>query len=311
MKNEKGLVFDIQSFSVYDGPGCRTLIFLKGCPLNCKWCSNPEGILPYPEIIYYKAKCINENHDCINACEYQALQVDAKNNSIIINRTKCKNCVEFGCIDACYNDAFKKCGIYMTIEELMKRIERDRDYWGSNGGITLGGGEAMYQSEFALAILKKCHESYIHTAIETCGYTKWEYLEKILPYTDWIFFDIKHMDPVIHKQGTGVSNDLILDNARRVVSTNNNRIIFRVTIVPKFNDSLKNINMTAKFIEDIGCKEVNILPYHNFGVSKYALVGKKHEYSDFVMPKAEQMQAIKEIFISYNLKCYIGNNTPF
>ena len=301
----------MQGFSVHDGPGCRTTIFLKGCPLNCKWCSNPEGIAPYPEILFSASKCAINNCDgeCIDACPNSA--IIRKKHSVIIDNLKCKKCADFNCLSRCYYDALKISGISLTIQEIMKKIQRDRNYWGENGGITLSGGEPMSQFEFTAEILKRCHDAYIHTAIETCGYAPWKFYESILDYTDWIFFDIKHMNSGAHKKETGLPNDLILENAEKMAASGKCRIIFRMPLIGGFNDSTENIIATADFIEKTGKKEINILPFHNLGQSKYSLLGKEYKYKDSPSFKLKGINEIKKIFKERSIQCYIGSETPF
>jgi len=202
-------------------------------------------------------------------------------------------------------------GYHITVEELIKKIQRDRQYWGTGGGITLSGGEPLFQPEFAIDILKQCYDSYIHTALETCGYVSYKVYEYALNYVDWIFFDIKHMNSEIHQQGTGVANELILENATRIAEQGNYRMIIRMTIIPGYNDSSKNVVATAKFLKKIGLEEVNILPLHHLGTSKYELLCKEYTYSDIKSPRLEKMDEIKRIFEAYSIKCYFGNFTPF
>ena len=193
----------------------------------------------------------------------------------------------------------------MTVDELMKRIQRDRQYWGSNGGITLSGGEPMFQPEFALKILKYSYDSNIHTAIETCGYIKWRDYVHALDYIDWIFFDLKHMNDKIHQLGTGVSNRLILENARKIASLRSHRMIFRIPVIPGFNDSIENIIETAEFMRKIDMEEVDILPFHPLGASKYEQLGIKYEYKDKDVkpPGTEKMEEIKRIFEDRSIRC--------
>lgn len=193
----------------------------------------------------------------------------------------------------------------------MKKIQRDRQYWGTGGGITLPGGEPLFQPEFAIEILKQCYDSYIHTAVETCGYVQYKVYEEVLNYLDWLFFDIKHMNSKIHQNGTGVPNELILENASRIAAKGNCRLIIRKTIVPGFNDSAENINATANFMKKIGLEEINILPLHHLGFSKYELLGKKYTWQNIKSPGLEKMEEIRKMFEGYSIKCYIGSFTPF
>ena len=307
---ENGLVFDIQGFSVHDGPGCRTVVFMKGCPLHCGWCSNPEGVVPHPEIMYYSTKCTKE-YSCVDACLRHAISFKSKGDFIAIDRTKCRDCKDFHCIESCNHNALQVSGYYITTEELMKKIQRDRQYWGAGGGVTLSGGEPLFQPEFTTKILKKCSESNIHIALETCGYAPWKNYEEALKYVDWVFFDIKHMNPEMHKKGTGVSNTLILKNAEKIASFGNYRLIFRVPIIPSFNDSPENLTATALFIKKLGRSEVNVLPMHRLGSSKYELLGKQYSCKTIKPPGTQKMEEVKEIFEAHTIACYIDSFTPF
>ncbi len=303
-----GILFDIQGFSVHDGPGCRTLIFLKGCPLSCQWCSNPEGRNPFPEPLYNQNKCVFDKL-CIDACPHEAITIEKE--ILSIDRSKCADCNTFLCADACCTGAIQKGGYFMPLEKLISLIQRDRQYWGSNGGITLTGGEPFFQPEFAGALLKYCHNAYIHTAVETCGHIPWSYYEPALPYIDWIFFDIKHMDLVQHKEGTGYTNTLILDNARLLAAKSPGRMVFRMTIIPGYNDQPDHIQQLADFILSTGRNEINLLPVHHLGRDKYNLTGRSYYTTDFTPPSSESMQEIKDFMEANGVTCYIGSDTPF
>jgi pyruvate formate lyase activating enzyme len=276
-----GIIFDIQGFSVHDGPGCRTLIFLKGCSLRCQWCSNPEGLHAYPEPLYYSEKCIHDGA-CRDACTQGALSLNG--DRLIIEREKCQRCVVddhspssfLPCASACLTSALKKAGYVITLKELFHIISRDRNYWGSEGGVTLTGGEPMVQSAFATAILKRCYDAYIHTAIETCGNVPWTVFEKALPYLNYILYDLKHMDPAKHKAMTGISNNLILDNARRLARHFQGKVVFRVPVIPGFNDDDENMIRIKEFMRETGVREIELLPLHHLGREKYRLLGTEY-----------------------------------
>lgn len=312
MSELKGLVFDVQGFSVHDGPGCRTLIFLKGCTLNCGWCANPEGINPNSQVLYYISHCKAADFSCIDSCPRGSITKSSHGKGIEINRSECSFCKTLDCVKGCNHDALRISGQNISIDEMMRRIQRDRRYWGSGGGITLTGGEPMLQHEFAVELLRRCHEGYIHTSIETCGQIPWETYEEALPYLDWIFFDLKHMNPDKHKEGTGQPNDLILKNARRIASTRRKyNLIFRMPVIPGFNDDTENIRATAEFIAETGIKEVNILPIHYLGLSKYDVLGIKCSYNSLVNVSKEKLTEIQEAFKEHLVECYIGGFTPF
>jgi len=305
---KKGSIFDIQGFSVHDGPGCRTLIFLKGCPLRCYWCSNPEGLISTRQIMYHRNQCV-KCHSCIAACEMGAIH-PSSDGVIEIERNKCRQCTSFQCVDACDHNALSVSGYYMTVDELMVKIQKDRQYWGAGGGVTLSGGEPMFQFEFTREVLKRCYESYIHTGMETSGYAPWNNYKVILPYLEWLFFDLKHMDPEQHRLGTGFSNKLILDNARKIALQYDHRLIFRMPLIPKFNDSIGNVMATAEFMNSIGRNEINILPIHHLGSSKYDLINLDYGCGD-LKTMAQQKKDIFKIFSDHGINCYIGSDTPF
>ncbi|MCK4717370.1 MAG: glycyl-radical enzyme activating protein [Thermoplasmata archaeon] len=310
MSEKRGLIFDIQGFSVHDGPGCRTLVFLKGCPLRCGWCSNPEGIDPFRELMYSQSQCIGD-YACRDACKSQAIQAGQEGGPIVIEREQCQRCSDLECVDACDHNALRVAGHYTTVAELMNKIQRDRAYWGTGGGITLSGGEPMFQHEFTGAVLRRCYESYIHTAMETSGYAPWKHYQEVLPDLDWLFFDLKHMDPDMHKGGTGVSNELILDNARKIASEGECRLIFRMVMIPGFNDSLENLTATAEFMHSIDKKEINILSLHHLGSSKYDMLGREYPFRDRKGASSERMEEARAFFVNRSIECWVGSNTPF
>lgn len=216
------------------------------------------------------------------------------------------------CTNACLTDALQKSDRQVSLEELNKIIQRDRQFWGSEGGLTLSGGEPLYQFDFALQVLKKAHSSYIHTAIETCGHIKWTHYEQVLPYLDWIFFDLKHLDSAKHKEETGQDNYLILENAQRIAEKFKGRMVFRTPIISGYNDSDDHIDKLANFILKTSIREINILPLHLLGRDKYRLLGYDDisvKYRD--IPSEDQMQKIADKLDSYGLKSYVGSETDF
>lgn len=267
----KGLIFDIQRYSIHDGPGIRTLIFMKGCPLRCLWCSNPESQLQKQEMMFNAVKCIGCGK-CIEVCPTGAAgeKNPAKAKKI------CRNCGRCG--EVCPSTARQMVGKYMTVAEVMEEIERDvRFYRRSGGGITVTGGEPLMQPEYVQALLKECNAKDIDTAIETCGYSDEESLEKVIPYVDLALYDIKHMDEEKHKEFTGDGNAKILKNARLIVEKHKSMKI-RIPVVPGYNDSDENIENIAKFACTLNnVDEINLIPYHSFGESKYNSLGKHYK----------------------------------
>lgn len=307
-----GYIFDIQGFSVHDGPGCRTLVFLKGCPLKCLWCSNPEGIRPGPEPLYKDSTCQFDLH-CLQACPHHAITVlgEKGKQSLKFNRQKCSKCSSFECVKVCLTGALAKGGYFITLEDLYKRIDRDRQYWGEHGGITLTGGEPFAQAKFTEGLLKTCYEAFIHTAVETCGDIPWNNIEPSLKWLEWIFFDLKHMDEKIHKELTSSTNRLILENARRIAAVFEGRLVFRIPLVPGLNDSDDNIRATAGFILSTGRNELNILPVHHLGREKYLLTGLTYKLPGFEMTARKKLLEIQNRFVNLGVRCYLGSETPF
>jgi|WetSurMetagenome_2_1015567.scaffolds.fasta_scaffold226099_1 pyruvate formate lyase activating enzyme len=303
-----GYLFDIQGFSVHDGPGCRTLIFLKGCTLHCSWCSNPEGLNPLTEPLYNSSKCIFDNL-CIQACRKKA--IIAGDHDLHFNHDLCRDCDTFECAAACCTGALKIGGYRITGDALMKNIQRDRQYWGSSGGITLTGGEPFLQPVFVKVLLQRCHKSFIHTAVETCGNVAWKNVEPSLEFLDWIFYDLKQMDDQKHALMTGTGNNLILENARKLAANFTGRLVFRMPVVPGYNDDEDHIRQVSSFLNSIRKDEINILPLHHLGREKYNLLGKSYYTEDFEGPSQESLSQIQSVFRDHKITCYIGNETPF
>ena len=310
MKNLSGTIFDIQGFSIHDGPGCRTLIFLKGCSLNCKWCSNPEGKEVYPVPMYNESKCLLDGA-CVKACSKDAISLEK--NVLKIDKRKCASCYDRNCAEECSTGALKIAGYQISVDSLLKKIQRDRQYWGQEGGITLTGGEPFYQHEFATEILTRCHEGYIHTAVETCGNIPWPVYKNALKFIDWMFYDIKHIDNSKHIENTGADNSLILDNAYKLAKCFDGKLVFRTTIIPGFNDSKEDITKLALFLKELPRenKEINILSLHHLAKEKYKMLGEKYFSKNLDTPSEKNLEQIKGIFNSFEIKCYINSDTPF
>lgn len=303
-----GNIFDIQGFSVHDGPGCRTLIFFKGCTMNCDWCSNPEGIRPCPEPLYDPSKCTMDLL-CKDACQDDAISVE--DGVLLINRETCGTCTTSACMDSCCTGAICKAGYFINTAELFRKIQRDRKYWGPDGGVTLTGGEPFLQAAFAKTVLKKCYESFIHTSVETCGNVPWDSIGASLEWIDWVFYDLKQMDPELHKKATGTDNKRILKNARQLTEKFTGRLIFRIPLIPGFNDDERSLGSFAEFIGSTGRKEVNILPVHHMAREKYRLLNKPYYTTEFTNPSAENLHKASTFLTGEGLTCYVGSDTPF
>ena len=298
--NSKGLVgiiTNIQRFSVHDGPGIRDVVFIKGCPMRCLWCSNPESQNGHPEIAFSKDRCIGHKDCgwCLAVCPVSAIK-PSEDEKVNIDRVLCSNCGE--CVKVCPSKAIRLYGDVMAIGDVMKIIEEDRDFYlRSEGGVTVSGGEPLYQADFVCELLRNCQERAIHTAIETTGYGSWKDLENVCQYTDLVFFDIKHMDTRKHKEFTGVSNELILENIVKLShSYPNIPIVTRTPIIPTCNDSKENIEATASFLAEIeSVTEYELLPYHAFGDPKYKQLGRKYSLSNLKPPSEEKMAELNNI----------------
>lgn len=301
----KGLVFNIQRYSVHDGPGIRTLVFLKGCPLRCLWCSNPESQNPERELNYDVSKCIS-CFTCISVCPENAIKKDLPGEKgIIVDRQKCNACGK--CVTTCPSGALTFYGNLASVEEVVVEVEKDMPFYRrSGGGVTLSGGEAFFQTEFARDILAKCRDIGIHTAVETAGTVSWDKIKEVLEYTDMVLYDIKVMDPTKHIEYTGTSNELILENAVKTAKMGIQTVI-RTPIVPGFTDDIKNIRQIAEFVAGLGkVGEIHLLPYHAFGVPKYERLGRKYLLSDVLPPDKDKMESIKNEIEKYGLKVVIG-----
>lgn len=309
----RGLIFDIQGYSVHDGSGCRTLVFLSGCPLRCTWCSNPEGQLLRPRVMYRESRCSHTHYRCLKACPKNSIQIgEGSSPPLRFNRSICDRCDSMECVEACLSEALRIAGRGYTVDELMRILVRDQGFWGSQGGVTFAGGEPLVQAEFLLAVLAKCRSSYMHTTLETCAHADTNVLMETLRLADAMFIDIKHMGLVAHRSGTGLGNELILHNIEVAASSRRDgRLIIRVPVVPGYNDTVENLRATAAFVAGLGLKEVNLLPFHRLGLSKYEQLGLSYEYAQVPTPSAEALRSCQRIFEDAGLRCYVGAETPF
>jgi len=278
LEEVRGTIFDIQHFSVHDGPGIRTTVFLKGCTLKCQWCANPEGISPEPELLFYPNRCKMIGR-CTNACPASAI------NNGQIDRSKCTVCGV--CAQACPEDALRVVGENVSAKEVVQRVAKDKPFYAnSGGGITLSGGEPLAQADFAQAILFLCKSEGMGTCVETAGNVKWQSFEKVAGLVNIFLFDLKLMDPSRHRAVTGFENKLLLENAKRLVQ-NGEKVLFRMPLIPDVNMDDGNLECTSAFLLDIGKKEVVLLPYHGLGEEKYVGLGKELAYHGRRISKAE------------------------
>lgn len=297
----KGIVTDIQHYSVHDGPGIRTLVFLKGCPLRCKWCSNPETQAAGYELGYNEANCIRCG-TCVKVCPEKAIELTE--TGIKIDRERCTLC--FRCQEACPTGALRRFGYSKSMEEVMEEVEKDRIFYEySGGGITLSGGECLTQKEFTLELLKTSKEMGINTAIETTGYANWAVLQEIAGFVDYILYDLKHVDSEKHKAMTGVSNTVIVENLQRLVKTGFKPII-RIPVIPGYNDDRDTVSKFIQLMKDLKLDTVHLLPLHHLGKNKYRQLDREYFFKELITPTREEMEKIKDLFLAAGIKARIG-----
>ncbi|MGG8343862.1 glycyl-radical enzyme activating protein [Streptococcus uberis] len=254
---ESGIVFNIQHFSIHDGPGIRTTVFLKGCPLRCPWCANPESQKKAPE---------------------EMLTADCKGHETVGERK--------------------------TVSEVMEEVLKDRDFYEeSGGGVTLSGGEIFAQYPFAKAILKEAKANGLHTAIETTAYAKPEHFKDLIQYVDFIYTDLKHYDSLRHRQVTGVTNNLIVDNIHYAFSQGK-EIVLRIPVIPDFNDSLEDAQAFSQLFNQLNIDKVQLLPFHQFGENKYKLLNRDYAMANVPAYHPEDLEEYRQVFVNHHIKCY-------
>jgi len=302
MSSPTGIIFDIKKFSIHDGPGIRTTVFLKGCPLHCEWCHNPEGIAPQPEIQFWSKRCI-ACWDCIAECEQQALAV--VNGSRRHDPAVCEQCGH--CAEICPAEATQLIGQTMTVAEVMAEIEKDVViYDESGGGATFSGGEPLLQIEFLEAILTVCKDHGIHTTVDTSGYTSPERFDRLRNLVDLFLYDLKIIDESRHIQHTGVPNRRILSNLKHLAHAGEN-ITARIPILPGINDDEGNILQTGEFLASLGTiQKVNILPYHRAATEKYQRMGNHYRLAEIQPPADEHLSKIARQLEVFGLFVVIG-----
>lgn len=299
---EYGLVSKIQRYSIKDGPGIRTTVFLKGCSMECAWCCNPELINPHPEILKDQKICIHCG-ECFSNCPEDAIYEEA--DEYVINRTLCTICGI--CVEVCPVGAYQTIGRLMSVHELTEELLKDRVFYEvSGGGVTFSGGEPTLQYRFVKEVAQEMKRNRIHVTLDTCGNVPWRHFQELLEVVDLVLFDIKLIDNDKHTRFTGTSNKVVKQNAEKLsgagVSLN-----IRIPLLPGINDTMEEINQMMTFIEGLGSvKQVDILPYHKLGVGKYIMLGKEYLLESIEPPEREHLEKLRGLIEANGFKVTIG-----
>jgi pyruvate formate lyase activating enzyme len=304
-----GIIFDIQRFSIHDGPGIRTTVFLKGCSLRCFWCHNPEGIRTKPEIRFDPTRCIGCGA-CIAACTHGGQTLDAEGRHIY-DRTECVVCGE--CVEECFAEGLVLTGKTQTAEQVAAEVLRDRAFYEtSGGGVTLSGGDPALQPAFSAAILALCKAEGLHTAIETAGNYPWTSLADLLPHTDLVMMDLKHIDPEKHRTATGVTNERVLATAERLAVETDKPLLFRVPVVPGVNDADEEISAIAAYVRRLIAARraasgrapitLELLAFHRLASQKYQSLGLDYRAADLEPLAERRMGELRAIVAGYQVE---------
>lgn len=298
-----GTIINIQKYSIHDGPGIRTTVFLKGCPLNCWWCHNPESQNPRPEIMLFKERCTGCG-SCFKRCPTKAIELIK--GFPVIHESKCTLCGK--CSDFCPSNARELVGKDISIKDLMKEIIKDEVFYEeSNGGVTFSGGEPLMHADYLSDVLNICKDKNIHTTVDTSGYATWEQFKKIIDKVDLFLFDIKHMNSEKHLEYTGASNHVILENLKKLSERGSN-IYIRMPIIAGINDDDENIDRAVEFLSKLNIIHVDLLPYHKMGMDKYRRLDRSYKLSGLEKPTEEVIAKIAEKFKSAGIKIKIGGS---
>ncbi len=300
-----GVIFNIQKFSINDGPGIRTVVFFKGCPLACGWCANPESQEPRLQIMWDEKKCLH-CQTCVRSCP--TLAIKHVDGSIVVDHRKCSGsgvCSERGiCVEKCPAHALKTEGKLQTVEEIVRVVMQDEPFYlESGGGVTLSGGEAMMQPEFAIALLKELKSRGIHTAIETTGFASPAVFNRIIEYLDLLLFDIKHWNEEAHKKATRVSNIPILRNMKHAIAIGK-EVLPRLPVIPNYNNSIEDAIGFVRRLKEVGATRVQLLPFHQFGENKYHMLGKEYDYTGVKSLHPEDLVEFRQAFIDEGIDAF-------
>ena len=315
LESVRGVVFDVQRMSLHDGPGMRTNVFLKGCPLRCGWCANPESQLPQPQLTLHAANCIQcgQFADPCTVCALANTNGDAKQQGSIRKRADSTLGADWTAsetaarVDLCPTGALHWVGQWRTASEVMAEVRRDRPFYGQDGGLTLTGGEPTMQPDMCEALLWLARHDGIRTAIETCGHTQWTVYERLLPWLDVVLYDVKHIDAAVHQQHTGFDNALILDNLVKLTAAGA-RVRVRIPLIPGFNADPATIADIAAYVRRLPgpVAGIDLLPYHSLGKAKYAALGRAYPWEGYVRLREAEVNACAAAVRAENLPVTIG-----
>ncbi len=300
---QRAVITNIQGYSIHDGPGIRTVVFFKGCPLRCKWCANPENLTGDIQVGFIEKLCTGCER-CLKTCRYHAIVPDK--NVYRIDKAKCTNCGE--CVETCYYDALVRYGEEKTSDEVFDAVRKDKMFYQkSGGGVTVSGGEPLLHAAFVREVFEKCRDEGINTCIETCGHVEQAAFDQVMPVTDLFLFDLKQMDSEIHKKYTGVSNERICTNARYIIENGAN-VLFRQPLIPGINDSIQNVEATVAFMKELGPSdtEIQLMPYHRMGQSKYLALNQPYEIGDIPVLSSKEVDAIRDAYHTAGINCTIS-----
>lgn len=299
--SDTALIFDVQDLSVQDGPGIRTTVFMKGCPLKCKWCANPEGQHLNIEFMHINALC-GKNYKCVSVCPYHSATTG--NEYPEFNHNICDECITRECVEHCPTQSIKFTGKYVSVDDLIKRIRPNLSYYkNSGGGITFSGGEPFMQTGFISKFIESTNPLGLSIGVETCGMFEWDEVEKITDKFDFIYFDLKCMDSDVHKSVTGSPNGKILNNLKKLALIDNENITVSVPVIPGVNDSESQIKEIAMYCKETGIRRMRFLPYHNLGENKYANLGRDYLMEDNLSVPKEKIESLSKAVESCNIVC--------
>jgi pyruvate formate lyase activating enzyme len=303
INSQSAIIANIQGFSIHDGPGIRTVVFFKGCPLSCQWCANPECLSGEPQIGFIESLCADCGR-CQDACTNNAIRRTEGEHRIDYSR--CRSCGN--CRDQCYYGALVRYGESMTLAEVWDAVRRDKMFYDdSGGGVTVSGGEPLLRPEFVRELFEMSHQERIDTCVETCGFVNPEALLEVIPVTDHFLFDLKHMDPEVHKKHTGQSNSKILRNATLLIEHRAD-VLFRQPVVPGVNDSIANIEATAGFLTSLSrnAARLQLMPFHRMGESKYKALNLSYPMDGLGAADDDLVETVRKAYVQCGIDCTIS-----